>query len=93
MSEAINDGGSAFPAVQHTFHNGDTEYVGGGMSLRDWFAGKSLCGIMSSIGNRLINESDSLTPQEAQRQILSLATICYALSDAMLAEREKARKQ
>lgn len=41
MSDEIDDGGPAFP---ESYVGGDTphEGVGGGMSLRDWFAGMAL---------------------------------------------------
>lgn len=42
MSEPIDDGGPAFPAKHYDL--GDSEH---GMSLRDWFAGQALMGILA----------------------------------------------
>ena len=58
-----NDGGPAFP---HQFVKG--------MSLRDWFAGQVLNGLI-------------LDPQLGQ-SILTLVSSAYRISDAMLAARE-----
>ena len=55
-----------------------------GMSLRDWFAGKVLLGCLSyshcneSWGDYHNNSTDD-----------GLASHCYRIADAMLAEREK----
>ena len=65
MKTPSNDGGAAFPVM----------YVSEGMSLRDYFAGQALAGIMA--GNYTSN-SLKWVPGEA-----------YALADAMLAARER----
>jgi len=52
---AINDGGSAFPEVETSYSSrwdGDSggyanTYSVGGMTLRDWFAGQALVGIIA----------------------------------------------
>ena len=49
----------------------------GGMTLRDWFAGQAVNGMMSAEGEDVIYA----LPQVAAR--------AYALADAMLAERAK----
>lgn len=49
-----------------------------GMSLRDWFAGQALAGLLASIEHEsFIGATDVL------------ARSCYAQADAMLAERDK----
>jgi hypothetical protein len=83
MSER-NDGG---PAFQH-----EADYVrndkGGfdlliehhpGMTLRDWFAGQALTGIVYSLKSSGITERD----------IPKMATDCYFVADAMLKAREQ----
>lgn len=65
-----NNGGPAFPL--------STSFVGGGncgMSLRDWFAGQAIIGIIS---DTRCNWSGHRMAEEA-----------YSISDAMLKEREK----
>ncbi len=76
MNNSINDGGPAFP-VPDTYHpNGQVQYGSSGMSLRDWFAGQALCGIMAS-GKGTSNVEVWGAPH------------AYALADAMLAERAR----
>jgi hypothetical protein len=50
-----------------------------GMSLRDWFAGQALSGV---------HVDGWLTPEDLQ----ALSAWCYAIADAMLAERERRSK-
>ena len=50
----------------------------GGMSLRDWFAGQALPGMLST------NTDDSFYRPDGA------AEYAYAIADAMLAERDKA---
>ena len=47
MSATINDGGPAFP---YAFEHNDGERGGfaPGMSLRDWFAGQALAGMLAN---------------------------------------------
>ena len=52
-----------------------------GMTLRDWFAGQALAGILP------VCARDTPTPDETQTQ--AFARKAYALADAMLAERAK----
>lgn len=65
------DGGAAFPA--HDSFGDPTN----GMSLRDWFAGQALAGIVCD---------PKIATATNARLIPELA---YALADAMLAERAK----
>jgi hypothetical protein len=74
------DGGPAFPAERreqgpgtHTWHS--VAYPG--MSLRDYFAAKVLAAVADSEGLVSLNDLEEI------------AAGCYALADAMLAEREK----
>jgi hypothetical protein len=52
-------------------------WIGGGMSLRDWFAGQALL--------RVYNDGGRYSP-EGMKQV---AKYSYAMADAMLAERER----
>ena len=65
MSEQPKDGGRAFP-----------DQEGSGMSLRDWFAGQAMFGIISA------EENEELTFDQ-------LAHMSYLQADAMLAERKR----
>lgn len=69
------DGGPAFPWPE------SLDYEGwGGMSLRDWFAGQALMGIMAS-------END----YDYGKHLESNAAVSYAQADAMLAERDNGK--
>ena len=78
MSAPIDDGGPAFP-MQVKLANGTDNYRG--MSLRDWFAGQAMAGILF-ISNSVKNESK----QPAEKLI---ATTAYLMADAMLAARKE----
>lgn len=67
----MNDGGPAFPRSPHS---GDCS--GDGMTLRDWFAGQALAGIMAT---QWRPSGDDVSP---------LAEDAYKVADAMLAMRE-----
>jgi len=73
-----NDGGPAFPVSRGHFTD-DWKLLSSdgmpGMSLRDWFAGQALSGLLAY-------ESQRATPTDA-------AAAAYTAADAMLAEREK----
>lgn len=68
------DGGPAFP-VTPTDNSGQIAPTQLGMSLRDWFAGQALMGMLA--------DHTSNPPRTAT------ASLSYALADAMLAERQK----
>ena len=72
---AKSDGGPAFP-IEMT----GTPYAPG-MSLRDWFAGQALAGIMAGWpANERISEARA-------------AEISYHAADAMIAERDAQREE
>ncbi|MBX5063283.1 hypothetical protein [Rhizobium lentis] len=68
-SKQIEDGGAAFPLLE------DGPHSSGGMSLRDWFAGNALVGIISAEG-----EERTGSPLAALR--------AFELADAMIAARK-----
>lgn len=57
------------------------------ISLRDWFAGQALIGLMQGIGA----SQSSLTEQQLDRLYVVTAAEAYEVADAMLEEREKDR--
>jgi hypothetical protein len=71
MSNNKTDGGPAFP---HTMMKGHKDYAGG-MSLRDYFAGQAITGIMASL-----EEGGTLGAAAAE---------AYNVADRMLVERSK----
>lgn len=85
----MKDGGQAFP-----MHERDDALVG--MSLRDYFAGRALEGLLSDEQNcqGILRSLQTKLGREAERGELltQIANNSYAISDAMLAEREKEAK-
>jgi hypothetical protein len=69
MSDKINDGGPAFPTTW------PDQCPGEGTSLRDWFAGKALAGMLAD-PNVLATAPE-------------VADTAYRFSDAMLEARKK----
>jgi hypothetical protein len=76
----INDGGPAFPHVSRPVGHGFSEQITtGGMSLRDWFAGQALTGMISSAP--IVDRTAVDKP--------GWARVAFAFADAMLKAREK----
>lgn len=75
-----NDGGPAFPHLDLYTGAGNPQPAPvqyNGMTLRDWFAGQALAGMLSD--------------HEVDVNANTFASISYDLADAMLAERAKER--
>lgn len=85
MSATINDGGPAFPVPIASDQPGQLvsacELGGGGMSLRDWFAGQALAGWLASFA------TDAEHPVHKRGSDLAIES--YKTADAMLAARSK----
>lgn len=71
------DGGPAFPWTDSP----DKRETHQGMTLRDWFAGQALAGMLSA------HIGDSPWPDRGP-----LSSVAYSYADALLAERNKSRK-
>jgi len=69
-------GGNAFP-VQHR-----NACIEEGMTLRDYFAGQVLLGVLTTPDPIKINGKTVSNPEEA-------AEVCYGYADAMIKERSK----
>lgn len=85
------DGGPAFPAfVDGNTRNLTTSVFNEGMSLRDWFAGQALAGVLAnphSANDAREMEKDGDINGRRFRELL--VQHCYIVADAML----KARQQ
>lgn len=55
------------------------EFADGGMSLRDWFAGQALSGMMGNADMPFAADAADVEPRQ-------IAEAAYELADAMLAE-------
>ena len=74
MSTPKNDGGPAFPGPSDYNQDGTPVWGGAtGMTLRDWFAGQALVGMMAN-PEVIVSEED-------------VARIVYRYADAVLEER------
>jgi len=78
-------GGPAFPIAPIAHANGQVEYGGEGMTLRDYFAAKAMASI--ELGNAIVYSAGKGSP--AEEWPTNVAKISYKLADAMLAERER----
>src|SRR3990167_7835286 len=96
---AIKDGGPAFPEFgrERTYVNeadrfGRYEYVAvGGMSLRDWFAGQTLIGLMANEARRQEAREcvdENAAPPGVIPIDYEVALSAYEMADAMLKARE-----
>ena len=70
MAKPKPDGGAAFPRVCST----PSDFVWPGMSLRDYFAGQALAGMLAD--------------HNVQAAPRSIATDAYIFADMMIAERD-----
>ena len=70
-----NDGGPAFPHTDDICPNGSQYYPG--MTLRDWFAGQAMAGLLAN-------------PEFRNQSVEEHAMCALWAADAMLAERAKA---
>lgn len=73
----MKDGGRAFPHSYEVMPDKET-HIHHGMTMRDWFAGQALMGMMASRNPN----SPRFTPEDD-------AAYVYAVADAMLEERSK----
>jgi len=74
MSEQINDGGPALPTADAYHPSGQIAYGRKGMTLRDWFAGQALAGLVPYVVKGATFEN--------------VAEDAYKAADAMLRARE-----
>ena len=77
MSKTIDDGGPAFPRPAVEYRCGPQE----GMSLRDWFAGQALAGMMA--------HSDTNIDPDPTELVKYMKYGPWLIADAMLAARSK----
>ena len=82
--DVADDGGSAFPESIAFDSAGDVfGSRNDGLSIRDWFAGKALVGL-------LVNQSDEATAVHAHGAVADeYAGAAYTIAAAMLAARAK----
>jgi hypothetical protein len=96
MTKKIEDGGPAFPEkrISHLIAGANGEAVAafenvGGMSLRDYFAGKALQGAWSDGQNEAVKVENGQTLDEAiYAHWFGVARCAYIAADAMIEARK-----
>jgi len=95
MTEKTSDGGPAFPHTdegRYEERNGVQAFVctkgGNGMTLRDWFAGQALAGLLS---DEMLAETTRQGKEHGIQPESLIAVLAYKTADAMLAERARVR--
>lgn len=81
----MKDGGPAFPQNDlSSYGMGPSEIGNGGMTLRDWFAGRALNAIITdTLSPQYCEFGDGTSPSDR------IAERCYAIADAMIAARKE----
>lgn len=84
-----DNGGPAFPSNNHPTTQAHEAVLG--MTLRDWFAGQALAGMSAIIDERRWPTDASEYEKAAWKTNMlgNDASYCYAISDAMIKERDK----
>ena len=84
----LKDGGHAFPYVQMSEATGQpiNGCFNGGMSLRDWFAGQALAGLLAS---GVMRDLGDLQPGDGLFGHHRAAKLAMLAADAMLVQRGK----
>ena len=84
------DGGPAFPQSPFTNPRGDFDWGHGGMSLRDWFAGKALEGMLAAVASTEIRDGVLGAAEELKVSVpMYHAIAAFAVADAMIARRSE----
>lgn len=82
----INDGGPAFPVPMVHYDGNFFNVTDTGMTLRDWFAGQALAGILAG-GSNWNSVSAEVMRNEGIWGDVSTTEIAYRFADAMIAAR------
>jgi hypothetical protein len=79
MTQTPDNGGPAFPVTIQTSDDSTETYFG--MTLRDWFAGQALTGLLGA-------EDDFIQDLIERHETCSLSALSYRMADAMIAARK-----
>jgi len=80
----VDDGDQAFPTDKDTWDSGF-----GGMSLRDYYAGQAMQGILSSPSKFILNGKTISGDDHAENPI---STAAYGIADAMISRKRETEK-
>ena len=86
MSEPIDDGGPAFPVPDVHHPSGQIQFGSSGMSLRNWFAGQALAGMLANPGGPI--QANGMSGWSfCNCDIEGVVRLSLVVADAMLAAR------
>lgn len=85
-TEMKHDGGPAFP--QRTEGDWSVQQFEG-LSMRDYFAGQALAGLLSSLGDKMLGHQAALEYGRHSTSPPNAAFHAYQFADAMLEAREQ----
>ena len=89
----IKDGGPAFPR-SIIYANSDNPFeIVQGLSLRDYFAAKAMQAMIDKFNIHLSHYGNEQEEEEISHLYLLVATSAYNYANAMLAERERERRE
>ena len=78
MTDTLDNGGPAFPTEPRgSIYGGKHD----GMTLRDWFAGQALAGVINTCSADILANGEAIEAMFARK--------AYSLADAMIRERTK----
>ena len=86
MKTPSDDGGPAFPRPVSHSDEGGTHFGFTGMTLRDYFAGQALHGLLSGDEYRLVKQE---ADERGLKRSTVLAPFSYDIANAMLAARQR----
>ena len=91
MRTPSNDGGPAFPLINDHTH---PTTINNGMTLRDYFAGQALAGVVPGIEHAVdkIDPDSKYYDQNSDGLYQCAAIRAYCYADAMLAARKEGAK-
>ena len=84
---STNDGGPAFPVADTHHPDGQIQYGTNGMSLRDWFAGQALAGMLAGYLPTLSRNASKTLNIDPRTM-----GVAYEIADVMLRAREGGAK-
>lgn len=84
----VDNGGPAFPTQLHDNPAYVQVFPSEGMSLRDWFAGQALIGLIMR-GDWFMIHDPVTDGEEAKRHDAQGSAMAYRVADAMIAARDK----
>lgn len=84
MMSKIEDGGPAFPSTHESMDPRNPGWVGGGLTMRDYFAAKA----MQEGLHDWLAKAGKLTSDQQKSELMHIPEMAYGIADAMLKARQ-----